>query len=156
MKKRYISSILLLIFFGWAMVNFYDFQLQFAEIVRDPEPPWELTINILPMVLTFILGLYIMISIFRRKRNKKGALKKALFLPQTFEEEDEREKEITAKATRTAYLSMWVAAPMLAALLLIYPHIIDKFPYYPMIILLLLPLVQLITYIISWHKNYHI
>src|SRR5690625_3641695 len=114
MKKRYISSILLLIFFGWAMVNFYDFQLQFAEIIKDPEPPWEITINILPMVLTFILGLYIMISIFRRKKNQKGALKNALFLPHTFEEEDEREKEITAKATRTAYLSMWVAAPMLA------------------------------------------
>src|SRR5690625_2496493 len=108
MKKRYISSILLLIFFGWAMVNFYDFQLQFAEIVRDPEPPWEITINMLPVILVLILGVYMMISIFRREKNKKGALIKALFLPQTFEEEDEREKEITAKATRTAYLSMWV------------------------------------------------
>src|SRR5690625_1710062 len=156
MIKRYVSSVLYLVLFVWAMVSFYDSQLQFAEIIKDPEPPWEITINMLPVILALILRVYMMISIFRREKNKKGALIKALFLPQTFEEEDEREKEITAKATRTAYLSMWVAAPMLAALLLIYPHIIDKFPYYPMIILLLLPLVQLITYIISWHKNYHI
>src|SRR5690625_1254831 len=154
MSKSYLSSVILLVLFGWAMVSFYDTQLKFANILKQPEPPWEITFNLLPPVLAIFVGIIIAISVYRRERDKKGAIVKALFLPQTFQEADEREREITQKATRSAYISMWISAPILAGLMLVYPYIIDVLPYYPIIIFMALPLVQLITYIISWKKNY--
>lgn len=154
MSRNSVSSVLVLVLFTLGMVSFYDSHLQFAKIVKNPEPPWEFTLNLLPPVLAISLGIIIAISAYRRERHKKGALVRILFLPQNFQENDEREKEITAKATRSAYISMWIAAPILAALMLGYPYISDFVPYYPLIILMLLPLIQLITYIVSWKKNY--
>src|SRR5699024_6887434 len=133
LNKRYISSVILLILFGWAMISFYDMQIQFAGIVKDSEPPWELTLNFLPIALTIIVGTIISIFVSRKEPNKKGATIKALYLPQPFKEDDELEKEITAKATRASYISMWIVAPILAAFILVYPFIIDAVPYYPMI-----------------------
>jgi hypothetical protein len=74
-------------------------------------------------------------------------------LPPEFEESDEREQLITAKACRSSYIVMWFATPIAAGLLVIYPMIQDLIPYYPIIILLLLPVVQIISYFFSIHKN---
>lgn len=154
MNRSYISSLILLVLFSWAMISFYDTQLQFANILKGSEPPWEVTLNILPPVLAILVGIIIAISEYYRNRDKKGILVKILFLPPTFQEADEREREITQKATRSAYISMWIAAPILAGFMLLYPLIIDQVPYYPIVIFMLLPFIQSITYIISWKRNY--
>ena len=74
-------------------------------------------------------------------------------LPSEFEESDEREQLITAKACRSAYIAMWFTVPIAAGLLIFYPIIQDTIPYYPIMILLLLPVVQMISYFYTLHKN---
>lgn len=165
MGRKVIFSIVLLILFGFCIASLYDFQMQFAEIVlNDIEPPWEITMSIVPMVLLLVIGGGLSILVYRydKKKGKYDGDKqkwwswtKASFLPPEFEESDEREKMITAKATRAAYASMWIAAPALTALLLLYPFIAEKFPYYPIIIILLLPITQIITYGVAWKRHYH-
>ena len=56
MKKIFLSAslnIVTLFLFGWALVAFYDGYMQFADIVKDPEPPWEVSVNMLPSIATF-------------------------------------------------------------------------------------------------------
>ncbi|MDG5790035.1 hypothetical protein QA612_21505 [Evansella sp. AB-P1] len=89
------------------------------------------------------------------KKNKRNSWEKTIFTPpELLEESDEREILITAKACRNAYISLIYAFPILCGLLLVYPFIIDSFPYYPIIILLLYPLIQIVAYTLTWAKNY--
>ena len=62
MKKPFVSmllSLLMLVLIGFAIFSVYDFTLQFSEIVRNPEPPWEVTMNVIPLFLLLIFGIII-------------------------------------------------------------------------------------------------
>ena len=156
MKKIFQPAILNLvtvILFGWALVAFYDAQMQFADVLKDPEPPWEISLNLSPILVFFIICTPITIYLLKRGKRKHNSILKAFMLPPELEESDEREQLITAKACRNSYIAMWYAAPIAAGLLLIYPMIQDIIPYYPIIILLLIPVIQMICYFYSLHKN---
>lgn len=156
MKKIFqpaILNIVIVILFGWVLVSFYDMQMQFAEVLKDPEPPWEITGNILPLLIFFIICTPVSIYLLIRGKRKHKSLRKAFMLPPELEEADEREQLLTAKACRSSYIAMWYVAPIAAGLLLIYPLIQETIPYYPIIILLLIPLVQMISYFYSLNKN---
>ncbi|WP_017727823.1 hypothetical protein [Halalkalibacterium ligniniphilum] len=156
MKKIFLSAILniiAVILFGWALVALYGAQMQFADIMNDPEPPWEISVNLLPLLLFFVICTPVSVYLFVKGKRKHKSMWKAFMLPTEFEESDEREQLITAKACRSAYITMWFTAPIVAGLLIVYPIIQDIIPYYPIIILLLLPVVQMISYFYSLHKN---
>lgn len=154
MLRSVFTSIVVIGLFGWAMVSMYDSQMQFAEIMKDPEPPWEMTIDLLPGAALVVIGGGLSFLAYLRERKKRKSWLKAIFLPMEFEEGDEREVIITGKATRAAYISMWIAAPVITALLLFYPFISHNVPYYPIIIFLLLPVIQVVTYAVTWRKHY--
>src|SRR5699024_2542783 len=78
---------------------------------------------------------------------------KAFMLPMEFKETDERERMITAKACRGSYVVMMFAMPIAAGLLIMYPTIQDTLPYYPIIIVILLLLIQMISYFYTLHKD---
>ncbi|MCV9887997.1 hypothetical protein [Metabacillus halosaccharovorans] len=156
MKKIFqpaILNIVTIILFGWALVMFYEAQMQFADIIKDPEPPWEISVNILPLLLFIMICIPISIYFIAKGKKKHKSMWKAFMLPPELEEADEREQMITAKACRSSYIAMWYTAPIAAGLLLFYPLIQENIPYYPIIILLLLPVVQMISYFHSLHKN---
>ena len=156
MKKIFLSAslnIVTVFLFGWALVAFYDGYMQFADIMKDPEPPWEVSVNMLPLLLLLVICLPISIYLLARGKRKHKSIWKAFMLPPEFEESDEREQMLTAKACRSSYIVMWFTVPIAAGLLVFYPLIQDIVPYYPIIILLLLPVVQMISYFYSLYKN---
>ncbi len=154
MIQKFLMSVGIVILFGWALISFYNAQMDFAEVIKNPEPPWEFTFNATPIVAAFVIGGIMTVILFRKSKKQHKSFAKAFFLPPEFEESDEREQEITARACRSSYVIMWFTFPILTALLLIYPFISETIPYYPIIIFLLLPLVQSFAYFLSWKKHY--
>jgi Na+/H+ antiporter NhaC len=136
------------------MIAFYNASIDIEEFFKNTKRDYMFELNLVPFIAFLCIGGFLSFISYRTKKNKNKALAKALLLPDEFEENDEREKQITAQACRSAYISMWYAFPLLTILLLFYPFISERVPYYPLIVLLLLPLTQSITYLISWKKNY--
>ncbi len=150
---RTVYTPILLILFGWAMIAFYNASIDIAEFLKNTKRDLMFELNLVPFIAFLCIGGFLSFITYSKKKKNK-AFAKALLLPDEFEENDEREKQITAQACRSAYISMWYAYPLLTILLLFYPIISEKVPYYPIIILLLFPLTQSITYLISWKRNY--
>lgn len=154
MVRNMVFFVLSLVVFGWGLSALYYAQMDFAEIVKDPEPPWFIEINTMPIFIAIILGGIFTFITYPALKKKRKSWKNVFMLPPEFEESDEREKEITAKACRASYVSMWHSFPFIASLLLLYPFISDSVPYYHILVILLLPLIQGISYFLSWRKNY--
>lgn len=154
MVQKFLLSVGIVVLYGWAMVAFYFAQMDFAEVIKNPEPPWTVTINATPVIAALVIGGIMTVILIMKNKKKHKSFAKAFFLPPEFEESDEREKEITAKACRASYVTMWYTFPILTALLLIYPFISETIPYYPVLIILLFPLAQSFAYFLSWKKHY--
>lgn len=95
MKRISISAILniiTVILFGWALVALYNSQMQFAKIMKNPEPPWEITVNMLPLFLFFVICIPIAVYLIINGKRKHKNMWKVLILPSEFEESDEREQ----------------------------------------------------------------
>ncbi|MEH7222187.1 hypothetical protein V7112_00125 [Bacillus sp. JJ1566] len=153
--RNVLYTVISLGLMGWAFSSMYYAHLAFANIVKtNQEPPWIIEINMLPAFIAIVVGaIYTAIALPNLKKKRKS-LKSAFLLPLEFEEGDEREKELTGKACRAAYISMWYSFPVIISLFFLYPFISDSVPYYPIILLLLCPLVQIVTYFVSWKRNY--
>lgn len=151
---RTVYTPVLLILFGWAMIAFYYTSIDIAEFFKNTKRDYMFELNLVPFIAFLCIGGFLSYITYSTKKKSNKALAKALLLPDEFEENDEREKQITAQACKSAYISMWYAFPLLTILLLFYPFIFEKVPYYPLIVFLLLPLTQSITYLVSWKQNY--
>jgi hypothetical protein len=153
--RNVVFSIVSLALFGWGLSSLYFTQIDFADIVKNnPEPPWSIEINLIPIFATILIGTIFAALTLPKLKRKRKSWKRVFLLPTEFEEGDEREKELTGKACRSSYISMWYTFPIISALFLLYPFISDTVPYYPIILFLLYPLIQIIAYFISWKKNY--
>ncbi|MGN7299705.1 hypothetical protein [Ferdinandcohnia sp. SAFN-114] len=153
--RNVVYSIVSIMLMGWALSSMYYAQMDFAKIVKtNQEPPWTIEINTLPILIAIVVGTLFTVFTYPKLKKKRKSWKNVFLLPIEFEEGDEREKELTGKACRTSYISMWYTFPIISALFLLYPFISDNVPYYPIILFLLYPLIQIIAYFISWKKNY--
>ncbi|TXC92381.1 hypothetical protein FS935_04830 [Metabacillus litoralis] len=141
------------ILFGWALITLFNTNEQFASVMQNPEPPWEISINMIPILTFFVICIPIAIYLLVISKKKHKSLWKALMLPPELEEADEREQLITANACRSSYIAMWYAVPIAAGLMSFYPLLKGQIPYYPIIILLLIPIVQMISYFYSIQKQ---
>lgn len=151
--RSYWLNVLIIVLFGWALTSFFTANEQFAEVIKKPEPPWEVEIFALPILLLMVLGAIFVILDIRVKRREGKRISSALFLPSEFVEDDERERMVTAKACRAAYMSMWVAGPFLGVSLVFYPFFKVAVPYFPVIAFMLLLLIQITAYHVSLRKN---
>ncbi|WP_335869633.1 hypothetical protein [Bacillus sp. 2205SS5-2] len=151
--RNLVLTIAILLIFGWCMSSLYSAYLGFAEIIKDPDPPWIVEINVFPIFLMLLIA-GIMPVILLKKKKKTNSWSKALLLPIEFEECDEREKQITAQACRSSYISMWYIFPVLTALLLLYPFVSDWIPYFPVLVFLLFPLTQILAYFFTLKRYY--
>lgn len=138
--------------FGWSIVEMYRFTSALVDSQSTmQEPAWSASLNLTPMLL---LTVFAAISYMVIKR-KKLSYRKALWLPAEIEENDEREKAITAQATRAAYVSQFYALPLAGVLMAIYPLIASAVPYFPVLIVLLVPVIQVLVYAFTWHRAYY-
>ncbi|WP_449538080.1 hypothetical protein [Ferdinandcohnia sp. Marseille-Q9671] len=153
--RSVLYSIISIVILGWGLSAMYYAQMDFAHIVKtNQEPPWFIEINMLPIFVALVASIVFSAIIYPKLKRKRKSWKNVLLLPTEFEEGDEREKELTAKACRASYISMWYTFPIITSLILLYPFISDTVPYYPIILLLLYPLIQVVVYFLSWKRNY--
>ncbi|MBS4192364.1 hypothetical protein KHA94_19595 [Bacillus sp. FJAT-49705] len=149
-----ISFTVLLVLFGWVISAYYSASEQIADFVKNPDRKYMFELNIGPFIALVCIGGILAFFIYRKKKRNNKILSKVFLLPAEFEEVDEREKMITARACRTSYVAMMYAGPIITALFIFYPFVAEKVPYYPIILFLLLPFVQYVAYFLSWRKNY--
>ncbi|MFJ5717628.1 hypothetical protein [Neobacillus sp. NPDC093127] len=147
------AIIAMLMLFGGAMSAFYYASVDITEYFKDPSRDYLFEVNVVPFILFFVIGGLLTFFSYRKKKGQNKNFAKIFWLPDEFEEKDEREQQITARACRAAYISMLYAFPIITALLLLYPFISKVVPYYPILVFTLLPLTQIMTYLISWQKN---
>ena len=149
------SSIATVILFGWTLVELYGMSSVLADMVGDTEATsWSAEANMLPLFGLLLLGLVMLIVHRWQKRKNHLGYKKSTWLPTEIEESDEREKDVTAKACRASYISLFYSFPVIAALMLLYPFVVETIPYYPVLIILLLPISQILVYAITWQVKY--
>ncbi|MFC0522145.1 hypothetical protein ACFFGV_00890 [Pontibacillus salicampi] len=152
MSTSYILQITVLLLFGWALISFYDAVKGFREMVVNPDV-FMFTLDLIPITLCLLVGGTIELAFMRKQRKKGVGWKKMLFLPMELKEEDEREQQITAKACRNAYIAMIFSFPIIAGFLIAQPLLFEYFSGFPIVILLLIPLVQITTYYVSISKS---
>lgn len=152
--RNVLFTVVLFILFGWMMTAFYHASIDISEYFKDTNRTVMFELNIVPFIAFLCIGGLVSFISYSKKKKNSQSWAKALLLPDEFEESDEREKQITSQACRASYISMWYAFPIITVLLLFYPFFSERFPYYPIIVFLLLPLTQSITYLISWKQNY--
>ncbi|WP_062109345.1 hypothetical protein [Bacillus niameyensis] len=145
-----VLSLVTLALMGWALGAMYDVYVQFAEIIKDPTPPWEINFYVLP-IFVFLIYSLIMFFLYRRKK-KKGEKISIWLFPLQFSERDEREREISGEACRKAFISCWISAPIVAGLLAFYPLFEEHFHYFPILVVLIIPVIQIIAYFVNIRK----
>ncbi|MFS0612037.1 hypothetical protein [Lederbergia ruris] len=145
-----LLSIFTLVLFGWALTTLYDAYTQFAFIMKNPTPPWEVTFSVWPFLIIFLYGI-LLYFLYRYKKKKKEKISIWLF-PLQFSERDEREREISGEACRKAFISTWISAPIVASLLVFYPLFEEQFRHFPIFIVLLIPIIQILTYFFHIRK----
>ncbi|MCJ7840295.1 DUF3169 family protein [Lederbergia sp. NSJ-179] len=144
-----VLSILTLILMGWALAALYDTYAQFAVIMNNPTPPWEVTLSIWPFLIYFLFSIILYFIYRYKKKNKENS---SWLFPLQFSERDEREREISGEACRKAFISTWISAPIAAFALVFYPLFEDQFRYFPIFIVLLIPIIQILTYFFHIRK----
>ncbi len=147
--RSYLLNISFVFLFGWGILELYRSNVRFSSILQNPEPSWEITMNISPFILAFLLSFIIMYVSRKQKQTKLAFWLFPLFFP----EADEREQAITAKACRSAFISIWTVVPFCACLLPFYPIIASSLPEYPIYLLLFILLVQMTVFHISLYRN---
>ncbi|MBK5449358.1 RNA polymerase [Bacillus sp. TH22] len=145
--NRIIASYIINLFYSvlacWAFVEFYDFYIQFADIIKNE--------SLTPVVLLFIVAI---ILVFFKRLHKKKYKKSSLRLyPLLFPQEDEHEKDITDRACRTTFVSLWFVLPCALGLLIFTPVANLYIPAYPLYVVYLIYLTQVTVFHISLYKN---
>ncbi len=153
MKKPFITMICSLVTIGlagWCLISLYNTLVQFSGVLANPEPPWEISFYIMPFVFLILFGAILLIIYNRQKKYKQKS--SLLLFPFEFSEDDEREKQISGEACRRAFISTWVTAPIAATLCVFYPLFQERIAYYPILLILIIPTVQILTYYIHIRK----
>lgn len=154
--KRLIASYILCLagitFFGLALVPIVSANGQFVRIIEDGSVNWTISLNVLLWMPLLIYSAIITIVLFRRKR--KEGLSFWLY-PLILPAADEREKAISAAACRKAFTAIWIVAPVCAGLMCFYPLFTESFPYYPIMVILLIPMIQVSIYFAAVRKIDH-
>ncbi|RST59534.1 MFS transporter [Siminovitchia terrae] len=145
-----ILSIFTLVLIGWVLATLYDAYTQFAIIMKNPTPPWEISLSIWPFLILVLYSI-LLYFLYRYKKNNKEKISIWLF-PLQFSEGDEREREISGEACRKAFISTWISVPIAASALVLYPLFAEQFRYFPIFIVLLILIIQILTYFFHIRK----
>ncbi|WP_181350366.1 hypothetical protein [Thalassobacillus sp. CUG 92003] len=144
------ASTTFIVLFGWSMIAMFDGFVQLADAFHNPQSSLGITITVTPILAALVVIGVLSTMTFLKKRKTHHSWTKAFFLPPELEEADERERHITGEACRNAYIAMWYGFPLVTVLMFVYPFVSELIPYYPIMVLLLLPLIQSLVFFISW------
>ncbi|MED2978761.1 hypothetical protein P4284_18910 [Bacillus swezeyi] len=148
MKTRTFFHILLFGLACWTFITFFQTSEQIARSLKTSNSELHFVFNLIPILLfVSVLAVYSFLE-------KKGSRKRSLILiPDEFKEQDEREQMMTAKACRTSYIVLYFAMPVAALLMIFYPFFQVDTPYFPIIVIFVLIVIQHLSYMFSFQKN---
>ncbi|MFT0802590.1 hypothetical protein VSK91_13600 [Bacillus swezeyi] len=148
MKTRTFFHILLFGLACWTFITFFQTSEQIARSLKTSNSELHFVFNLIPILLfVSVLAVYSFLE-------KKGSRKQSLILiPDEFKEQDEREQMMTAKACRTSYIVLYFAMPVAALFMIFYPFFQVDIPYFPIIVIFVLIVIQHLSYMFSFQKN---
>ncbi|WFA06157.1 MULTISPECIES: hypothetical protein [Bacillus] len=148
MKTRTLFHIVLFGLACWTFITFFKAAEQIARSLKTSDSELYFVFNPIPILLfAAVLAVY---SYLEKKGSRKQNL---LSIPDEFKEQDEREQMITAKACRTSYIVLYFAMPVAALAMIFYPFIQADIPYFPIIVIFVLIVIQHLSYMLSFQKN---
>ncbi|MDG5471949.1 hypothetical protein P6709_09325 [Jeotgalibacillus sp. ET6] len=139
-----IINILAILCVGWLATAFYKGNESFADFIWNQTEEFSVEIPLVPFIAIGLLGA--MSYILMKKLSKRKKTFKSFFLPPEFSEQDERERAITARACRNSYIFLTYFVPLIVLVLAFEPVYERIFPSLSIWIVLLIPLVQYLSY----------
>ena len=79
--KSYLLNVVSLLCVGWFLYDFLSLNIQFSEVMTDPEPPWEITMSIGSFASLIVL---LIVSFFYYRARKKTKNVSPLLFPFEF------------------------------------------------------------------------
>ncbi|MFT8319990.1 MAG: hypothetical protein ABF649_03705 [Bacillus sp. (in: firmicutes)] len=155
-KLRLAINLYLVLISYFLCVAGYKIYEGVAQMKKGGQMEFVMQLPAIPSIIT-IVGLVLMPLIYVlycKKRGMKVFSNKALFYPIEFDEQDEREKMINAKACRASYIAVQYSIAIGAVLLiLLYPFIKEQFTTFPLLVLFLILFIQHMVHFLTFQKH---
>ncbi|MGQ3440602.1 hypothetical protein [Bacillus subtilis] len=140
-----------LVLFGlacWTLIVYFEASEGIASFFGTKSGGMVFELNLTPFILFVAAS-----AVYLYLQKKSCPARKQLLLPDEFEEQDEREQMMTAKACRASYIAVYFSLPAAAVLLIFYPLFQSRIPFFPIIIVFIIMIIQHLSYVISFKKN---
>ncbi|MDT3498343.1 DUF2178 domain-containing protein [Bacillus toyonensis] len=147
----YVINVLIMALACWAFIELYYGIIELANIIEAKKVPFEVSLNITPVLFLVVIG--IVMTVFYKIQKKKYKNLSYLMYPLLFPLEDEREKLITERACRTAFVSLWYVLIFAVGFLVLSPIFNIFIPAYPLYILFSVFFIQMTVFYISLYRN---
>ena len=131
----------------WTLISFMEAIPQIAQFFQT-EGSGSFELNITPFLLFSVCAA---LYIYAEKKKRNG--KQHRLVPDEVEEQDERERMMTAKACRSSYIAVYFSLPAAAVLLLFYPLIQPHLPFFPILLIFILMMIQHLAYVFTFHRH---
>ncbi len=157
MKRIVTETVLSVILYTLIAVAISSVYLPFADLaetLRENPDGFEITINLIPWIILVLFGTLHMIYSFKARNKNKSFFTWAFKSMTEYAEGDEREANITNKATRSAYTTYGITIPIFMIFLLFYPLLSSTFPTYPIYLLAAIINISTIVYGVTWVREY--
>lgn len=154
-QARFMINLFVIIMTYLVCFLAYEIYDGVAQIFRGRATYFSIQLPIIPSIL-FIIGLIllpVLYLLYCKKSGLKPFSKKSLLSPIEFDEQDEREKMINAKACRASYIAVQYSIAVGAILIIIlYPYINRYFASFPLLVLFSVWMIQHITHYFTFRK----
>ncbi|PGU77913.1 DUF2178 domain-containing protein [Bacillus cereus] len=147
----YVINVLIMALACWVFIELYYGIIELANIIEAKKVAFEVSLNITPVLFLLVIG--IVITIFYKIQRKKYNALSYLMYPLLFPLEDEREKLITERACRTAFVSVWYVLIIAIGFLVLSPIFNMYIPGYPLYIVFSVFFIQMTIFYLSLYRN---
>ncbi|TKI83442.1 DUF2178 domain-containing protein [Bacillus mycoides] len=147
----YVINVLIMALACWVFIELYYGIIELANIIEAKKVTFEVSLNITPFLFLLVIG--IVITVFHKIQKKKYNALSYLMYPLLFPLEDEREKLITERACRTAFVSLWYVLTFAVGFLVLSPIFSIFIPGYPLYIMFSVFFIQMTVFYTSLYRN---
>lgn len=147
-----ISSIVLYVLIAVAIGSISSSILTSFEAIKSGI--FEIEFNLLPWLIFIVFFIVWTIYSFSTRPDSRMNFWQWSIRMTEFSEDDERERVITEKATKSAYISFSISVPLLMTSFVFYPFFQQNFPTYPIYALAATLILATFVYMMTWIRVY--
>ncbi|KAB2446252.1 DUF2178 domain-containing protein [Bacillus thuringiensis] len=147
----YVINVLIMALTCWGFIELYYGIIELANIIEAKKVSFEVSLNITPVLFLLVIGT--VVTVFYKMQKKKYNALLYLMYPLLFPLEDEREKLITERACRTAFVSLWYVLIFAVGFLVLSPIFNIYIPGYPLYIVFSVFFIQMTVFYLTLYRN---